>query len=71
VIGWRLTIEDQSAGKIVRTIGESNDRVEAIRGFDSLGSALGYSRKTVAVPSSLSWDGKDDAGVKAPTAPIP
>lgn len=45
VIGWRLTIEDQSAGKIVRTIGESNDRVEAIRGFDSLGSALGYSRK--------------------------
>ncbi len=66
VIGWRLTIEDQSAGKIVRTIGESNDRVEAIRGFDSLGSALGYSRKTVAVPSSLSWDGKDDAGVKVP-----
>jgi flagellar hook assembly protein FlgD/outer membrane protein OmpA-like peptidoglycan-associated protein len=66
VTGWKLTVEDQSAGKVVRTIGESNDRVEAIRGFDSLGSALTYSRKSVAVPSSLSWDGKDDSGLKVP-----
>ena len=66
ISGWRLTVEDQSAGKIVRTIGESNDRVEAIRGFDSLGSAFGYARKSVSVPSMLSWDGKDDSGAKVP-----
>ncbi len=66
ISGWRLTVEDQSAGKIVRTIGDSNDRVEAIRGFDSLGSAFVYTRKSVPVPSMVSWDGKDDSGVKVP-----
>jgi len=64
IAGWKLTVEDKSAGRIVRTIGESNDRVESIQSLGSLGAALAYQRKSVSVPPSVSWDGLDDLGAR-------
>jgi len=64
--GWVFRIEDRSAGKVVRTIGDELARPEAFTGLESLVDAAKYSRKTLSVPSVLVWDGNDDSGRRAP-----
>lgn len=69
IAGWKLTVEDKSSGKTVKTIGDSNDRVESIAGLSSLKDALAFERKSVEVPAAIVWDGRDDLGAKVPDGP--
>ncbi len=64
IAGWKMTVEDKSSGKIIKTLGTSNDRVETVSGIGVLGDALVYTKKNVDVPQSIVWDGRDDLGMK-------
>ena len=67
--GWRMTVEDKSSGKVIKTIGESNDRIDSIHNLSDLRTALLFEKKSVAVPESIGWDGKDDGGLIVPDGP--
>ena len=69
ILGWKLTIEDKSSGKTVRTFGASHDKPEKITNLRTLGDALSYKLKSVEVPGSIIWDGHDDAGRIVPDGP--
>jgi flagellar hook assembly protein FlgD/outer membrane protein OmpA-like peptidoglycan-associated protein len=69
IAGWKLTIEDKSSGKIVKTMGDSNERVDSISGLSSLGKAFVFQKRSVTVPRSFSWDGKDEQGKKVADGP--
>ena len=69
ILGWKLTIEDKSSGKTVRTFGASHDKPEKITNLKTLGDALSYKLKSVEVPSSIIWDGHDDEGRIVPDGP--
>ncbi|HWP68474.1 MAG TPA: FlgD immunoglobulin-like domain containing protein, partial [Rectinemataceae bacterium] len=69
VAGWQMKVEDKSSGKVVKTIGESNDRVDSIGSIADLRKALAFEKKSVAVPDSIRWDGKDDNGTIVPDGP--
>ncbi|MHB9152758.1 MAG: FlgD immunoglobulin-like domain containing protein [Spirochaetales bacterium] len=63
VAGWKMTVEDKSSGKVLKTFGASNDRADSISGLIAApGRAFLYTKKSVEVPSSLVWDGRDDQG---------
>jgi len=67
--GWQMKIEDKSSGKIIKTIGETNDRVDSLGNFSDLRKALVFEKKSVGVPDSIQWDGKDDNGIVVPDGP--
>lgn len=69
ILGWKLTIEDKSSGKTVRTFGVSHDKPEKITNLKTLGDALSYKLKSVEVPGTIVWDGHDDEGRSVPDGP--
>jgi len=69
IAGWKMTVEDRSSGKVVKTLGSSDDRLDSIAGIAELGKALAYVKRNVDVPETLIWDGRDDSGNKVPDGP--
>ena len=67
--GWKLTVEDKSSGKTVKTVGASHEMADSITGLAALGQTLVYTKKSVDVPASVVWDGRDDMGVIVPDGP--
>ena len=64
-----MTVEDKSSGKVIKTIGESNDRIDSIHNSFRSSYGLAFREKSVAVPESIGWDGKDDGGLIVPDGP--
>jgi flagellar hook assembly protein FlgD len=64
VKGYRLIVKDQQ-GQAILTMSVS-DEGPAITGFQGFIDRLLLTKKSMAVPPSISWDGKDDAGAGAP-----
>ena len=62
IAGWKFWVEDRSAGKIIRTIGESWEKPARFAGFDGLYDAAKFTYRSVDVPESVVWDGRDDSG---------
>ena len=64
VKGFTFTITDDK-GAVVRTIQNKEDRPENAD-FQNILSRLAYVKTGIAIPDSLRWDGKSDAGVVVP-----
>ncbi|TXT42809.1 MAG: OmpA family protein, partial [Spirochaetes bacterium] len=66
VVEWKLTVQDQSRGVVLRTFGASLDQVETGGLARSLLRGLVNVKKSVRIPESITWDGKDDKGKPVP-----
>ncbi len=64
VKGYRFVVQDAS-GKDVRVILNKEDRSED-RDFGNLMARLAYVKTGIAIPESIRWDGKTDAGAVTP-----
>ncbi len=64
VKGYSFVITD-SAGTVVRTIQNKEERPENVD-FKNLLARLAYVKTGIAIPDSLRWDGKSDAGAVVP-----
>ncbi|MEW6548654.1 MAG: FlgD immunoglobulin-like domain containing protein [Spirochaetota bacterium] len=66
VVEWELKVENQSKGEVVRRYGASLEQ-ESDEGLArSLLRGLVNVKKSVRVPESVTWDGKDDQGRDVP-----
>ncbi len=66
VAGWKMTVEDKSSGKTIKTLGDSDDRPDSLTGLAAIGQAFIYKKRSVEVPATIIWDGKDDNGRVVP-----
>ncbi|HCO48159.1 MAG TPA: hypothetical protein DIT55_01440 [Spirochaetaceae bacterium] len=62
IAGWKLTVEDKSSGKTIKTLGDSDNRPESLTSLSAIGQVVFYKKKSVEIPASIIWDGKDDRG---------
>jgi flagellar hook assembly protein FlgD/outer membrane protein OmpA-like peptidoglycan-associated protein len=62
--GYRMIIRD-SQGKVVRTI-EVSDTGPASEGIANFFDRIGAVKKSIDVPPTIVWDGKDDSGNRVP-----
>jgi flagellar hook assembly protein FlgD/flagellar motor protein MotB len=66
VVEWKLTVQDQSKGVVLRTFGASLDQDGTAGLARSILRGLVNVKKSVRIPESITWDGKDDSGKPVP-----